>query len=271
MSRDRDPPLRPPAPARRSFRTGRAIAALMLREMATRYGRSPGGYLWALLEPLGAIAILSIGFSLLLRSPSLGNSFLLFYATGFMPFVLFQDVSNHVGRSVNFSRALLHFPVVTWVDAVGARFVLNSLTGVLVAAILLGAITTFTETRVTIDLMPILLSLGLAILLAGGVGVLNCAIIGLVPVWMQVWSIATRPLFIISGVFFLYEDMPATVQAILWWNPILHVTGIMREGFYATYEASYTSPLFAALTGLVTLFFGEVLMGRYHRDILQNG
>jgi capsular polysaccharide transport system permease protein len=271
MTADSEPVPRPPAPARRSLRTGRAIAALMLREMATRYGRSPGGYLWAVLEPLGAIAILSIGFSILIRSPSLGTSFLLFYATGFMPFVLYQDVSNHVARAIHFSRALLHFPVVTWVDAVGARFFLNALTGVLVAAILLGSIATLTDTRVTIDLAPILLSLGLAILLGGGVGVLNCALIGLFPVWMQVWSIATRPLFIISGVFFLYEDMPAAIQNILWWNPLLHVTGIMREGFYATYEASYASPLFAALTGLVTLFFGVVLMGRYHRDILQNG
>ena len=45
----------------RRFATPRTILALMLREMSARYGRSPGGYLWALLEPLGAILILSSG------------------------------------------------------------------------------------------------------------------------------------------------------------------------------------------------------------------
>jgi capsular polysaccharide transport system permease protein len=271
MPQQTAPATRPPAAARRSFRSLRAIAALMLREMATRYGRSPGGYVWALLEPLGAIAILAIGFSLIIRSPSLGNSFLLFYATGFMPFILYQDLSNHVARSVNFSRALLYYPVVTWVDALAARFVLNTLTGILVAAIVLGLVSLFTETRMTLDLVPILRAMALAILLGGGIGVLNCALFGLFPVWMQVWSIATRPLFLVSGVFFLYEDMPATAQSILWWNPLIHIIGIMREGFYVSYQASYASVLFVALTGLLALFFGVVLMGRYHRDILQNG
>ena len=31
----------------RRFRSARAVVALMLREMATTYGRSPGGYVWA--------------------------------------------------------------------------------------------------------------------------------------------------------------------------------------------------------------------------------
>jgi capsular polysaccharide transport system permease protein len=176
-----------------------------------------------------------------------------------------------VARSVNFSRALLYYPVVTWVDALAARIVLNTLTGILVAAIVLGLVSLFTETRMSFDVVPVLRAVALAILLGGGIGVLNCALFGLFPVWMQVWSIATRPLFLVSGVFFLYEDMPATAQSLLWWNPLVHIIGIMREGFYVSYQASYASVLFVALTGLLTLFFGVVLMGRYHRDILQNG
>ncbi|MCC5956800.1 MAG: hypothetical protein JJU07_11910, partial [Natronohydrobacter sp.] len=43
----------------------RSISALMLREMATRYGRTPGGYLWAVVEPLGMILILGYAWSLL--------------------------------------------------------------------------------------------------------------------------------------------------------------------------------------------------------------
>ena len=33
-------------------RSFRVFAALMLREMITRYGRSFGGYLWAVIEPM---------------------------------------------------------------------------------------------------------------------------------------------------------------------------------------------------------------------------
>ena len=41
----------------------RAVAALVLREMSTRYGRTPGGYLWAILEPLGMIIMNRPGFT----------------------------------------------------------------------------------------------------------------------------------------------------------------------------------------------------------------
>ena len=41
----------------RSFASLRCVIALMLREMATTYGRSPGGYLWVMLEPIAGIAL----------------------------------------------------------------------------------------------------------------------------------------------------------------------------------------------------------------------
>lgn len=267
----------PPPPAQqpihretRSFATLRAIAALVLREMATRYGRSPGGYVWAVLEPLGGIIILAVGFSLVIRNPPLGNSFVLFYATGFLPFGLYQSLSGHIMRCINFSRALLHYPSVTWVDAVLARFSLNLLTELLVMILLLGVLLNITNTLVILEFGPIFLSIALAALLGLGVGVLNCALMGLFPIWAQIWSIVTRPLFLMSGIFFLQESLPPLVQDILWWNPLSHVTALMRVGFYPTYRGDFVNLPYVAGFGLICLFFGVVLMGRYHRDILND-
>ncbi len=254
----------------RRFATFRAVAALILREMATRYGKSPGGYAWAILEPLGGIILLGAGFSLVLRSPPLGNSFILFYATGFLPFTLYMNVANNVARSLNFSRPLLQYPAVTWLDAALARFLLNSLTGLLVSFILLAGLMAVNDTRVLIDLPPILTAMFMAMLIGGGIGVLNCALFGLFPVWDQIWSIVTRPLFLASGVIFLYDDLPPLAQSILWYNPLMHVTGLLREGFYPTYRPDYINLTFMAGCGLITLFLGVVLMGRYHRDILSD-
>ena len=39
------------------FRMVRTVIALMLREMSTTYGRTPGGYVWALMQPLGSIIV----------------------------------------------------------------------------------------------------------------------------------------------------------------------------------------------------------------------
>ncbi|MCB4457223.1 ABC transporter permease [Leisingera sp. McT4-56] len=262
------PALRPAAGRARRFASLRTVAALVLREMSTRYGRTPGGYLWAVLEPLAAILFLSIGFSLVIRSPSLGTSFLLFYATGYLPFDLYNSVSSTTARAVNFSRPLLKFPAVTWLDAVLARFLLNSLTGALVAILLLGGVLAVIDSRTVLDLPAAVLAMALAMALGLGLGTLNCALTGLFPLWEVAWSIITRPLFIASGIFFLYEDLPPLAQDILWYNPVMHITGLMRTGFYPAYAASYASVTYVLAVSLILLALGLVMMGRYHRDIL---
>ncbi|WP_417714532.1 ABC transporter permease [Pseudophaeobacter arcticus] len=252
----------------RSFAPLRTITALILREMATRYARTPGGYIWAIMEPLAAIIFLSIGFSLVIRSPALGNSFLLFYATAYMPFDLYNCIANTVARAVGFSKPLLLFPAVTWLDAVLARFFLNSLTSILVSVILLTGILALTENRTVVSLPEIIEAISATMLLGLGIGTLNCALMGLFPIWELVWSILTRPLFLASGIFFLYDDMPGFAREILWYNPLIHVIGLARVGFYPTYNPTYVNLPYVILVSLILLTLGLLLMRRYHRNIL---
>lgn len=252
----------------RRFATLRAVMALILREMATKYGRSPGGYAWAVLEPLGGILVLGFGLSLLIRIPPLGTSFLLFFATGFLPFNMYQQLTQDIGRCINFSRALLFYPAVTWVDAVLARFILNVLTNIVIMCILFTGLLIVTDTRALLDIGTIIQAVALMALMGLSIGVLNCVLFGLFDVWMQIWGIATRPLFFISGVFFLYEDMPSGIQNILWYNPLIHITGLMRRGFYSNYDAAYVNISYVIGVSTVCLFLGVVLLGRFHRVIL---
>lgn len=254
--------------AGRPFALPRTVFALILREMSTRYGQSFGGYLWAILEPLGAIIMLALGFSLLIEHPSLGTSFFLFYATGFLPFSLYQSVMNATSRSLNFSRPLLIYPAVTWADALIARAILNTLTEVMVIYLLFTGIFLFIDTNTSIALPPILLATTLATMLAVGVGSMNCLLIGVFPAWEQIWSIISRPLFLASGVLFLYEDLPRAVQDVLWYNPLLHIIGEMRKGFYPSYTADYVSAPYVIFLSLVMIAASFVFLRRYYRDFL---
>ncbi|MEP2529990.1 ABC transporter permease [Shimia sp.] len=242
--------------------------ALILREMSTRYGATPGGYIWAVLEPLGAIIILSIGFSLLLRAPSLGNSFLLFYASGYLIMALYMNVSSVVARALNFSKALLLYPRVTWIDAILSRFLLNTLTNVMIAYLLLTGVIWAIDARITVEIAPMALALALAAFLGLGIGTLNCALFGLFPAWINVWGIATRPLFLASGVIYIYEDLPRAAQNVLWWNPILHLTGLIRSGLYITYRPDHLSLIYVCAVAVVSLTLGLILMRRYYKEIL---
>lgn len=257
--------------ARRVFPGAATVLALMLREMSTTYGRTLGGYVWAIVEPLGAIFLLAFGFSLLILTPPLGSNFILFYASGYLIFHIYQTVALPVARSIVFSRPLLFYPAVTWFDAVVARFALNGLTAIMVSSITLLIVFVLLDTRTVLDTAPMIGATLLALFLGFGLGLANCALMGLLPTWDVVWSILTRPLFLASGVLFTYESLPPGVQDVLWFNPLLHLVGLFRQGIYPMYQAEYVSVPYVAgvATGLTVM--GLALLHRYHRDILERG
>ncbi|RKT32225.1 capsular polysaccharide transport system permease protein [Roseovarius halotolerans] len=252
------------------FRMARVVLALILREMSSTYGRSPGGYAWAVLQPIGTIVILAIAFSLLLRAPSLGTSFLLFYASGLLPLRLFQEMAGNVGAAISFNRALLEYPRVTFIDVIVARALLVLLTQAMVATLILSGIFAWGDIRESVDLAPIVTGFSAAAFLGVGFGVFNCFAMFSFPLWKTLWTMLTRPLILISGVFYLFEDLPPNIQDLLWFNPLLHVAGITRQGFYSIYEPGYISPVLILGTALVPMLFGFLLLFRFGRSMLHN-
>lgn len=254
---------------KRSFASLRAIAALILREMSTTNGRSPGGYLWAILEPAAGIALLTVIFSMAFRQPAIGSNFALFYASGLIPLTVFTSIVNRVGQSVSYSRQLLVYPSVTYVDAILARFLLNMLTQLLVAAVVFCGILIIFDTKTILNIPAIAAAIALAGALALGIGTLNCFLTTKFPIWQQLWSILTRPLFIISCVFMLYDQLPGWARDWLWYNPIVHTVGMMRHGFYSTYHATYVSPAYVIAVSLLTGTIGLVLLYSHRHDLLE--
>jgi capsular polysaccharide transport system permease protein len=253
----------------RKFRTARNVFALMLREMSTTYGSSPGGYFWAIFDPAAALLIMSVVFSYALNVPPIGNSFPLFYATGYLPFMLFNDVANKMATAINFSRPLLAYPAVTFLDALIARFLLNVLTHLMVGYIVYSVLIFVIGARVDLDLPAALLGSAMAAMLGIGIGTLNCYLMSSFFIWERGWQLATRPLFIISGIFFMYGSMPEKAQDVLWYNPLVHVIGMTRSGFYANYDASYVSVTYIAVISAVTFTVGLLLLWRHHHSLLE--
>lgn len=248
--------------------TTRAIGALILREISTTYGRSPGGYIWAILEPAAGITLLTLVFSIGFRTPPLGTSFALFYAAGVLPLMMYTDISSKLAQTVQFSRALLTYPRVTFLDALIARFVLNVLTQMMVHFIVLGFILIFLRPTTTLDYSKIGQAYLLTLALAVGIGTLNSFLTLAYPVWQTAWSILNRPLFLISCVFFIFESVPQPYADYLWFNPIVHIAGVMRDGFYPFYQPTYVSIAYPLAIAALTTMAGLFLLNRYHRDIL---
>ena len=96
-----------------------------------------------------------------------------------------------------------------------------------------------------------------------------CFLMSMFPVWQRAYSILTRPLLLISGVIFTLEAVPNPYQEWLWYNPLIHIVGLMRARFYNSYDASYASPIYIYAISVVFGFLGLVFLRRYHRDIME--
>lgn len=259
----------PRPPASRLLVQLRVIFALVMREMATRFGRSAGGYVWAVLEPAGTVALLSLVFSQIARRPPLGDDFPLFFATGYVAFHCYIDISRNVSIAVRMNRALLSFPRVTMLDAIIARFLLQLLTTTVSGTTIIAALLAVTDHPVTLDLGAILLAFGLAALLGLGMGALNCVLFAFSPTWERFFNLVNRPLFLVSGVLFIYESMPNAIQSVVWWNPLVHVTAIMRTGFYPFYAPSFVSVGYVVFFALTPLVMGMLMLRIARRRMLE--
>lgn len=257
--------------ANQKFVFPRSVMALMLREMSTTYGRSPGGYIWAFVEPLGGIVVLTVIFFFIARTPPLGTNFPLYFATGFLPFVMYQTTAAKIGQAIRYSQPLLSYPKVTYMDALVARLVLNALTQIVIMLILIGAIILIFDLKLYIDYAMCVRAIALVLILGFSVGTVNCYLMSMFPIWQTVWSVLNRPMFILSGVFFLIDPLPEHIRSILLYNPVAHAVMLMRRGIYISYDAPYASELYVYAISFILAAFGLLLLHRYHKIMMDEG
>ena len=238
----------------------RIVAAFLLREMSTRYGNKPGGYIWSFLEPAAYIAIMSVLFRAVAHTPPIGNSYILFFATGYLGFHLYRETEGYVVKAVDANRSLLSYPIVSPIDPVIARFILQAVTWVVVSSIIISVCHIDVRQVTHINFVPILSAMLFAWTLALGVGMLNSVLFFKFPLYEKLFTVVTRPLLLISGVFYLPDSLPSPYKEYLLYNPVSHIVMLFRKGFYPQYRADgldigYLMEWSIALIAIGTLVF----------------
>jgi ABC-type polysaccharide/polyol phosphate export systems, permease component len=215
----------------------RVVAALVVRETSTRFGSKPGGYIWALLDPAAHIAFLSLIFMAIARTPALGHSFPLFFATGYIGFQFYQAAVGYLNTAVTSNRALLSYPNVAPFDTILARYILQLGTTIVVGFCVFSVIGLSLRSPLTIQWHFIIEAAFAASLLALGSAFANNILFQKFPLYEKFYGIVTRPLFLVSGIFFLPDALPHPARDIVMLNPLVHVVMLFRKGFYPEYRA----------------------------------
>jgi capsular polysaccharide transport system permease protein len=235
------------------------LNALILRETRTRFGRHRLGYVWALLEPLLFIAMFSGIYLLLDRTSLAGLPLVPFLATGFLPFLAFNNIKTQSMNAINGNKGLLFYPDVRPLDLVLARVVLELATYLTVFAIIMGAVGFFDERFQVDSLLLMLVGFGLTAGLGMGLGLVLC---GLSTFSLTVERLAPammRPLFWVSALFFSTTELPTDAQKLVLLNPLLHAVELTRDGWFPGYHVPQVNIFYPAAWMLVLLYFGLTL------------
>ncbi|MEN8742259.1 MAG: ABC transporter permease [Phaeobacter gallaeciensis] len=240
----------------------RVIVALTLRETRMTFGTSHAGYFWAIVQPLISISFLVFLFYLIGRQAPYGTSLALFFATAILSLELYNKMSVSLMRAFTSNKALLTYPMIKRTDTLFARAFLICCTFIVINMI-------FYTGLITLGLAPlpyrpeeIILAFLATLALGLGIGSINAILYQKFQAWQHIEKLFARPLFFLSGVFYIPSSLPPEAVSVIQWNPILHIVEWVRTGYYANYDSQVLDKVyvlsFAATLVVAGLFWERI-------------
>ncbi len=229
----------------------RVIGAVLMRELHTRYGRDNIGYLWMVAEPLMFGSVIS-----LIRSGEQVHdkefSPVGFAVVGYAIFIMFRSIVGRSDGALSGNLPLLYHRMVTVLDIVIARAILEA-AGTFVSFIIL--LTFF----ISVDFMdfparPLMLLVGIGYVLWLSLG-LSMIIVGGTYEKRTLERLIHPMLYFmipLSGAFYRVGWVPQPYRRYLLWNPLPQAFEIVRYGQFEGGTLEYVN--FIYLTGACMIF-----------------
>ncbi|SOC08252.1 capsular polysaccharide transport system permease protein [Rhodobacter sp. JA431] len=238
-------------------RRAQVIAALMLRDMRTRFGSSHLGYIIQILWPLTHLVAITLIFSFLRRTtPIFGAENSVYIATGVLPYILMIYPSRMTSYAIDTGRQTLVFPIVKPLDIILARAFVEILTAFVVVILYIQWSLLY-----GIEVLPENYEMAAEAILATvylstALGIVGNVFLALSNFWGTLLAIMMIFAYLLSGIFFPMASLKPETQAILWWNPVAHCVEWLRASYYIGYGQEFVSKAYVFWTATVLLFLG---------------
>ena len=217
------------------------VFAVFVRELRTRFGQFQLGYLWAILEPLSMILILSSVRVIFGRSDIAGLAFPVFFASGIITYLLFNHIILSALSTVEGNLSLFNYQRVKPFDIVFARSLLELLISIGTALVIFPGMYWLGFSFHWNDTLQLAAVLACLYAMSFGIGLMLCV---LGPMWQEakkVIPVVIRPFFFISGIFFSVGTIPEAVRPLALINPLLHFTELVRGAMFQEFDAQGAS------------------------------
>ena len=149
------------------------------------------------------------------------------------------------------NRSLLVLRGVKVGDLLTASAVQELINSLILMVVIFGGITLIFGSAPPADILKSIEGIACAWLLGMGLGRLLAVWSLMSDTALRMIPIVLRPTFWISGIFYTARELPGPIYDVLAWSPLLHMTEILREGYFLGYYSPLSNGLFVLICGLV--------------------
>ncbi len=227
------------------------IAILVRRERKTRFSGGRLGALWAFITPVTWVAFVLLFYQYTGRTPPVDTGLEIFVAVGFLPYIIFRQTITSMTRGSISNRSLLVLRGVKVGDLLTASAVQELINSLILMVVIFGGITLIFGSSPPADILKSIEGIVCAWLLGMGLGRLLAVWSLMSDTALRMIPIVLRPTFWISGIFYTARELPGPIYDVLAWSPLLHMTEILREGYFLGYYSPLSNGMFVLICGLV--------------------
>ncbi|MGL4242965.1 MAG: ABC transporter permease [Beijerinckiaceae bacterium] len=230
------------------------MGALIMRDIKGRYFGNAWGYVISLGWPLTHIAILMVINRYLGAMQPYGDSALLWYATGIVPFMAFNYTARFIMLGFIQNYPLLSFPIIKPLDIIISRIVVEILSVGIVFCMVFVTLSFFSVDFTPVDFVRAFYALSLCVFGGIGYGLILAIMARISGFWGVIGVLFLIVLWAISGIYFVPSSLPSVALEIFAWNPVMHSVSFFRTAYFDGYASDWLDVAFAVKAGFIAIF-----------------
>lgn len=243
------------------------VGALLMRELASRFGRENLGFVWLFLEPALLGGVIGLVHHLTGHGLPGGIDVFSFWVLGYIPYFLFRAVVNRAPVAIVSNQSLLYHRRVTILDVMVSR---NLLEGAAVLGAMAAFILALGAVNGTWPEQPAKIVAGMALMLglAHGISMLVAAGAVYSEMFDRLTHLVTYLSLPVLGAFYMVFWLPTELQEAALWIPTVHCFELVRNGqFGDAVPTTYDIPYVLACIAVLNLF-GMAALRKARRDLV---
>ena len=210
----------------------RVIYALLMREIHTRYGRENIGFLWVIGEPILFCAGVAIVWTAIRPSHEHGLQMTAMVISGYVPLTMWRHTYSRAIKAYEVNSSLLFHRLVTPLDIILARIILEAAGAILAGALVLAGALYLNYTEVPESWFFVYMGMGFCTFFSFGFAIIVAALTERSDILEKAMAILSYLSLPLSGAFVMIDWIPARYRWILEYSPLANSIEMIRYGFF---------------------------------------